>query len=375
MRIPLRALAEDRRVLDALAVLGCLFLTVLAVKASWSGLPRPVIAVAGLAGSLVQWRRRRWPRTAALVGSAAYLLSGNPGPWLVGVYSGASYGPRRQVWAVGLVGWAGFAGGSWVLDGRLPVSDAAWAAVATGLVVTTGLYTAAHRALAVSLRGQVDRAEAERRLRDDQARAAERTRIAHEMHDLLAHKVSLIALHAGALELTAAGSAPRLTESAALIRVTAREALEELRYVLGILRESTSDGPDPGEDLDSLVRAAERAGQRVELDDRAGPLPVAAARVVHRVVQEGLTNARKHAPGAAVRVTVIDREGRITVTVANGPAAARPLDLPGSGRGLVGLAERLRLVGGTLDSRRSDGGWRLVAEVPIPSTVELEEVA
>ena len=363
---------QDRRVVDTAAVLGCLFLTVLAVKASWSGLPRPVIAVTGTVGSLVQWRRLRWPGVAAAAGAAAFVLSGNPGPWLVGVYSGASYSPRRRVWLVGVAGWAGFAGMSWVSAGRLSVSDIAWSAVATGLVVAVGLYTAAHRALLASWRDQADQAVAERRLRDEQARTAERTRIAREMHDVLAHKVSLIAVHAGALELTADGAA---RDSAGLIRVTAREALQELRYVLGILRESTEDGPPP--DLGELVRVATGAGQRVELRDDVGPLPAPTARVVHRVVQEGLTNARKHAPGATVTVTVTGQPDRtVGVTVDNGAPTGPALDLPGTGGGLVGLAERVRLVGGTLHSGPHDAGWRLRAEVPWleRTAAELEEV-
>jgi signal transduction histidine kinase len=363
---------HDPRVVDATAVLGCLFLTVLAVKASWSGLPRPVIAVTGLAGSLSQWSRRRWPWVATVAGAAGYVFSGNPGPWVVGLYSGASYGRRRWVWLLGVTGWAGFAGASWLSAGSVSIGDTAWSAVAAGLVVAVGLYTAAHRALMASWRDQADQAVAERRLRDEQARAAERTRIAREMHDVLAHKVSLIAVHAGALELTAEGSA---RDSAGLIRVTARQALQELRYVLGILRESTQDGPAP--DLEELVRTATEAGQRVELADRAGPLPAPTARVVHRLVQEGLTNARKHAPGAPVAVTV-DRvgDGEVTVTVDNGAPADEPLDLPGSGNGLVGLAERIRLVGGTLHSGPSGGGWRLRASVPWldAAPADLEEV-
>ena len=363
---------QDRRVVDAAAVLGCLFLTVLAVKASWSGLPRPVIAVAGTLGSLVQWRRLRWPAIAAVVGSAAYLLSGNPGPWLVGVYSGASCSPRRRVWLVALAGWVGFEGLSWLVAGRLSATDIAWSAVATGLVVAVGLYTAARRALLESLRDQADRAVAERRLHDEQARAAERTRIAREMHDVLAHKVSLIALHAGALELTADGPSK---DSAGLIRVTAREALQELRYVLGILRESTEDGPAP--DVSELVRVATEAGQRVELRDDAPPLPAPTARVVHRVVQEGLTNARKHAPGATVTVTVTGQpDGTVEVTVDNGASQRAALDLPGTGAGLIGLAERVRLVGGTLHSGPHEHGWRLRAALPWleRTSAELEEV-
>ncbi|WP_449064451.1 sensor histidine kinase [Planomonospora algeriensis] len=384
------------RVVDAAAVLACLALTGLAAKAHWSALPWPVIVGAGVPGSLAQWWRRRWPQVATLAGAAAYALSGNPAPLLVGLYSGASYAPGRQVGVLAVVGWAGFAGWSWIDEGRLTVDSAVSSAVAAALVTALGLYTAARRALAASWRERAESAEAERRLRDERARSAERTRIAREMHDVLAHKVSLIALHAGALELSASGGSPRIEEGAALIRVTAREALQELRYVLGVLRAESAPpdapstprspappgarhpsdagtsgggGGEPFADLSSLVRASERAGQRVELHDRAGPLPPVTARVVYRVAQEGLTNAHKHAPDAPAAVSV-DRgdDGTVTVTVDNPPAIGAPADLPGSGAGLIGLAERVRLVGGTLHGgprgREEGGGWRLRAVLP-----------
>ncbi|GIH93483.1 sensor histidine kinase [Planobispora siamensis] len=359
------------RAVDAAAVLGCLVLTGFAAKAHWSPVPVAVIVAAGTAGGLAQWWRRRWPWAAAVAGAAAYPLSGNPGPLLVGLYSGASYAPRRQVWALAVAGWAGQTGLSWIEAGRLTADDAIWAAAGSLLVTALGRYAATRRELTASLLARAESAEAERRLRDEQARSAERARIAREMHDVLAHKVSLIALHAGALELTAGGSSPRVEQGAALIRVTAREALRELRYVLGVLREEpgSPDGGGPFGDLASLVRASEQAGQRVVLHDRAGPLPPAMTRVVHRVVQEGLTNAHRHAPDAPATVTVErGADGAVTVTVDNGPAGGAPADLPGTGSGLVGLAERVRLVGGTLDSgplgHGEGGGWRLRAVLP-----------
>lgn len=333
-----RRLAGDRRVVDTLLVVACLALTALAVKTPWSVLPRPVIAVAGVLGSVAQWHRRRWPATAA--GAMAYALSGNPGPLLVGLYSGVAHGSRRQAWVLGLVGWAGFASWSWLDVGRLTVRDAGYAAVAAGVVVVVGRYTATRNAL-----------------HEEQARAAERARIAGEMHDVLAHKVSLIALYAGALELHA-GDNTRFQEGTALIRLTAREALRELRSVLGMLR------AEPIADLASLVRASAQAGQPVELRDEAGPLKHApTARVVYRVVQEGLTNAHKHAPGARTTVSLTGGGPHVTVTVHN--EAGTPTDLPGAGAGLAGLTERLRLVGGTLRSGPTrDGGWELHATVP-----------
>jgi signal transduction histidine kinase len=192
------------------------------------------------------------------------------------------------------------------------------------------------------------------------------------MHDVLAHKVSLIALHAGALELHAGGDPARVQQGAALIRVTAREALQELREVLSLLQ-AAPGGPERPiawfPDLASLVEASTRAGQHVELRDDAGPLPPATARVVYRIVQEGLTNAHRYAPGAPTTVSVRGGDGGdVAVTVHNAPGAGAPIDLPGSGSGLVGLAERIRLVGGSLRSGPSgrDGrdGWQLQAVVP-----------
>jgi signal transduction histidine kinase len=358
------SLLQRRGVADGALVLACLALTALAVKASWSALPAPVVALAGIAGSAAQWWRRALPVPAAVAGAAAYALSGNPGPLLVGVYSGAVYGARRGAAVAGVAGWAGIAGWSWFDEGRLQADDLVFSAVGAVLIAGLGLYVAALRALRASWQERAERADTERILRDEQARAAERTRIAREMHDVLAHKVSLIALHAGALEVTT--DTARFQQGAGLIRVTAREALQELRAVLGVLQAApTAVAGDGFADLPALVLAATRAGQRVELRERAGPLPPGIARVVHRVAQEGLTNARKHAPGAPVTVTVErDEGGAVTVTVGNPAGGGAALDLPGSGAGLVGLAERVRLAGGTLHSGPVDGGWRLTAVVP-----------
>jgi signal transduction histidine kinase len=350
----------ERRVLDPALVLGCLALTALAAKGHWSPLPWPVIITAGTLGSAAQLVRRRWPIVAAVVGSAAYSLSGNPGPWLVGVYAGAAYAARKRVPVAGVAGWAGFAAWSWLDEGRLQSSDVAYAAVAAGTVVAIGVWVAARDN---GRREQAHQDEKDREVREERARTDERTRIAREMHDVLAHKVSLIALHAGALEVNATGDADRIREGAELIRVTAREALQELRGVLGVLQTGAVSAPDdPFADLDALVKAAVAAGQPVELRDRAGAQPPATARVLYRVVQEGLTNARKHAPGAPVTVDVEHGDdGTVTVTVENPLTVGEPLDLPGAGAGLVGLAERVRLAGGSIHSGQIQGRWQLRA--------------
>jgi signal transduction histidine kinase len=350
---------------DVALVAGCVALTVLAVKAHWSPLPRPVIAVAGLAGSAAQWQRRRWPMTAALAGSAAYALSGNPGPLLVGLYAGGSYGRRRRAWLPALAGWAGITAAFGIDAGRLRADDVAWAALGSALTVAVGRYAATRRDLTEAWRERAENA-------GERARSAERNRIAREMHDVVAHKVSLIALHAGALELTAGGSQTQVAQQAALIRTTAREALRDLRDVLGLLQDGPAvlDHGEPYPDLVSLVEAARRAGQDVELRDEAETLSPATARVAYRIAQEGLTNARKHAPGAPASVSVeLGSAGAVTVTVLNAPSVSEPMDLPGSGAGLIGLAERVRLAGGALHSGRTeDGGWRLRAVLPPAAT-------
>jgi Signal transduction histidine kinase len=361
-------LIEDRRVIDGALVVVGLGLTVLAVHGRWSVLPAWVVGVAGALGSLAQWPRRQWPSVALVAGAAGTALSGNPLLVFAGLYAAAVYAPRRQVWAYPVVAWVGCLGYSW-LDGAVDVVEAVGWALLVGLVTAVGAYVAARRSLVASLRDRAARAETERHLRDEQARAAERARIAREMHDVLAHKVSLIALHAGALELQAAAD-DRLRRSAALIRLTAREALQELRTVLGMLRTEEPGPPETSAlDLTSLVRTCVEAGQPVQLRDAAGPMPPATARVVNRIVQEGLTNARKHAPGAATTVTVDrDDSGAVTVLVRNDLVQAVPMDLPGSGSGLVGLAERVRLVGGTVSGGPVGGpgerGWELRAVVP-----------
>jgi signal transduction histidine kinase len=225
----------------------------------------------------------------------------------------------------------------------------------------------------VSLRDRAERAEAERELRSEQARLGERARIAQEMHDVLAHKVSLIALHAGGLEVNPAVGPDKVEGSAKLIRETARQAMEDLREVLGVLRSDVSvDGADlapvpQAADLERLVTASRDAGVSVAgefvLPD---DVPVSLGRTIYRVVQESLTNVHKHARGASTVVRVHGARGDgVTVTVTNvRPVAAGSL-LPGAGAGLVGLRERVQLVGGRLTTGpTAEGGWQVEAWLP-----------
>ena len=237
----------------------------------------------------------------------------------------------------------------------------------TGAALGWGLFVRARRQLVRSLREQADRA-------GDEAREAERRRIAREMHDVLAHRLSLLSVHAGALEFNPDAPAEEVAEAAGVIRESARAALEELRGVIGVLREdggeSLTEPPQPTlADLAALVEESRAAGMRItariELGDAA---PTAAAgRTAYRIAQEGLTNARKHAPGAAVTLTVHAPDGDLRVEVRSlapvAVAAGRPL--PGAGTGLIGLAERVTLAGGELEHGVDpDGAFVLRARLP-----------
>ncbi|WP_433273642.1 histidine kinase [Actinosynnema sp. CS-041913] len=189
------------------------------------------------------------------------------------------------------------------------------------------------------------------------ARARERARLAAEMHDLVGHELARAALHVGALEV-----APTLPEEH---RAAAREAragvtaaAERLADVVRLLRSDSA----PVSSVADVVSRARRDGLAVELvrDDSAGLDPVI-ARTVHRVVTEALTNVIKHAPRAAVTVAVARADG-VSVRVANGPA--RVAAATGGGQGLLGLAERVALVGGRFSARASDGGFEVVAHLP-----------
>ncbi|MCA6095206.1 histidine kinase [Streptomyces sp. SCA3-4] len=213
--------------------------------------------------------------------------------------------------------------------------------------------------------------EREQRLVAEQARLRERARIAQDMHDALGHDLSLIALSAGALKL-APGLADAHRAAAEDVRARAATAVERLGEVIGILREETQEAPAGPADFSiaRLVEGANASGLETALHtgEEAGEVPAVVERAAHRVVQEALTNVAKHAPGASARVHVAHTATETVVTVENaappaGTVAAGPL--PGGGRGLVGLDERVRLAGGTFThGPRGDGGFTVTARLP-----------
>jgi signal transduction histidine kinase len=315
------------------------------------------------------WFRRRWPVGVALATVPSLILSLSAGvASLIAVFN-VSF-RRRPAVALIMAGVHQVAIVGYYL---LWVSTYPfwavwlWALTENAALVALGMYLRARRQLLESLRERAEQAEATQHLLAEQARQAERARIAQEMHDVLAHRVSMMALQAGGLEVRPDLPAAEVRQTAGLIRSTARQALEELRGVIGVLRDSGSDeaprAPQPSlPDIARLVEDSRRAGINVQLDMRVetpDAAPAALGRDTYRIVREALTNVSKHAGGAAATVSVSGRPGdglRVTVRNRLPPRPAAGVPLPGAGLGLVGLAERVALSGGTLSHGPSPNG-------------------
>lgn len=240
-------------------------------------------------------------------------------------------------------------------------------------VVAWGALQQKQQDLVAVYRDRAARIERERELRAEQIQLAERARIARDMHDSVAHYMSLIALYAGGLEVAGADGKD-VGPTATTIRTTATKALDELRTVIGVLRDGTLAVPQQTRHertVQGLVDEARQAGQLVvaHLDDEALRAANPATEEAYRLVQEGLTNARKHAAGSLVTVRVRRDGPDLLVTVTNPVDRSAPA-LPGSGAGLVGLAERLTALGGAVEHEiigHGDGGaaeFRMHGRVP-----------
>jgi len=275
--------------------------------------------------------------------------------------------------------------GLWRPNGSLPYAWWAVLVIAAGAaLVGWGQGDRARQALLASLRERARRAEAEQASRVAEARVAERARIAREMHDVLAHRLTLLATYAGALEYRPDAPPEQLARAAGVVRAGVHQALDELREVITVLRDDDDvDGkhPLPGlADLDGLIAETRDAGTAVDVTRRVTQqedLPGGLGRTAYRVLQEGLTNARKHAPGRPVRVLLAGKPGgRLVVELANPVGPADPV-INGSGTGLIGLTERVRLAGGEIDhSISADGEFVLRAWLPWPAeTAETAESA
>ena len=338
--------------------------------------------VAGVAACALLPVLLRWPVHGAL--ALAALAAVSPAAIPAATFGTLHVAEWRRFAEAATVGAAGVVAGAvqglWRPFGGLPYIW--WLVIVIAVeaaLVAWGQLTQARRALIASLQERARRAEAEQGRRVAEARAAERTRIAREMHDVLAHRLSLLATYAGAIEYRPDATPDQASRAAGVVRAGAHQALDELREVITVLREDDGAGdaaqrPQPGlADLPRLVEESRDAGARVQMDDRVadtGELPGATGRTAYRVVQEGLTNARKHAPGEPVQVVVDGRPGgglliEIRNPVVNGQAAGPVIG--GSGTGLIGLTERVRLAGGELDHQAADGEFRLSARLLWPT--------
>jgi signal transduction histidine kinase len=209
--------------------------------------------------------------------------------------------------------------------------------------------------------------EHERLLVAQQVLATERARLAREMHDVVSHQVSLIAVRAGALQVSTADADTR--EAAATIRRLSAQTLDELRHMVGVLRASGSGPTDltPQPTLDQLHTLVTGSGIETRLDiDLPVDLPLPVQRAVYRTVQEGLTNIRKHAPGATAVVEIRHEDDTVRTTVTNTAPTRPPLALPSARHGLAGLRQRAELLGGTLHAGPTgEHGYRLRLLLPV----------
>ncbi|MBT1095188.1 sensor histidine kinase [Streptomyces sp. Tu102] len=391
-----------------------------------AGIPEAAGVVFGVLAGAVLVLRRRWPIAVVLVSIAVlpaqmgFLLG------IVGLYTlAASELPRRIIASLAGMSFVGtlIVTFVWVRQGvaRGELTFGDWvvpfASVTTALGVTApplllGLYVGARRRLMESLRERADSLERELQLlaeraeeRAEWARGEERTRIAREMHDVVAHRVSLMVVHAAALQAVARKDPEKAVKNAALVGDMGRQALTELREMLGVLRsgaatadrargavvplaavgaaaaaaadreltggdEGTAEGPCLSE-LEELIGQSAAAGMVVELSvegETRGYAP-RIEQTAYRVVQEALTNVHKHAAGAKTQVRLAHRMSEIAMQVENGPppepASASSARLPSGGNGLVGMKERVVALGGVFVSGPTDaGGFRVSAVIP-----------
>ncbi|WP_037808501.1 sensor histidine kinase [Streptomyces sp. NRRL F-2580] len=401
-----------------------------AVECAWegvtfareAGLPTAVgVAFGFVVGATLVLRRRR-PIAVVLVGIAVapaamgFLLS------VVGMYSLASSEvPRRIIATLASMSLVATfvvmylqTRGDVEADPKLVVALSGFVAVAlTVPPLLLGLYIGARRRLMESLQERADSLERELSLLADRAeeraewaRTEERTRIAREMHDVVAHRVSLMVVHAAALEAVAVKDPARAAKNAALVGDMGRQALTELREMLGVLRAAPkpavvgsggSGGPGgPGaaavvavpmapvalvggaeegpslDELEVLVGQSRAAGMVVEMlvqgEGAGAGYAAEVEQTAYRVVQEALTNCHKHAPGARVVVRLAHRDGEVAMQVENGPCEGKAdgVGLPSGGNGLVGMRERVLGLGGVFVSGPTDaGGFRVSAVLPV----------
>ncbi|MFF3845592.1 sensor histidine kinase [Streptomyces sp. NPDC002328] len=378
-----------------------------------AGIPAGVGVVFGFLTGSVLLVRRKYPIAVVLVSIAITPAQMGFLMGIVGLYTlAASELPRRIIGSLAAMQLVGALIVTFVQVRRDVVQDdltlgdwfVPFASITISLGLTApplllGLYVGARRRLMESLRERADSLERELQLlaeraeeRAEWARNEERTRIAREMHDVVAHRVSLMVVHAAALQAVARKDPEKAVKNAALVGDMGRQALTELREMLGVLRSSgegerrpvvaavaavavarvVEEGEGPClEELEELVGQSAAAGMVVELsvegDVRAYPPEI--EQTAFRVVQEALTNVHKHAAGAKTRVRLAHRVAEIAMQVENEPppeaGSASSARLPSGGNGLVGMKERVVGLGGVFVSGPTEaGGFRVSAVIP-----------
>jgi signal transduction histidine kinase len=326
-------------------------------------------------------RRRHLPATAAIVTTATVLLLGADQQWTASAIA-------AQLWVLYLLAARYRRRVSllvclpFLLNAVSPFAgqDGATFAVILLVLVVASLALGDARRLrgqAIAERDQSRRAAAA--AKRDQTAMAERARIARELHDVVAHHVSMIAIQADTARLATPGLPEQGRERLEAIGTTARDTMTELRRLLGVLRSDAGDdagkqadsrSPQPGLDrLDELVAGARGAGTPVRLvmAGPAGPLPPGVDLTAYRIVQEALTNARRHAPGAAVEIELRYTPDTLNLRVRDhGPAGPATERARPAGHGLLGMRERAAMVGGSLRTGTADGGGFVVeADLPV----------
>lgn len=341
--------------------------------------PQTLLVVDQWVGALAcaaVWLRRRWPVGLALAMIPVGFLSNTAGgAGLVAFFTLAVHRPFRYVGWIGGISMALVPLFFWLRpEPTLPyVAAVAFTVLLGANVIGWGMLVRSKRQLMLSLRDRAQRAETEARLRAEQAQQLAREAIAREMHDVLAHRLTLLSVHAGALEFRPDAPREEVARAAGVIRESAHEALQDLREIIGVLRAGEPDEagrPQPTlAALDALVAESREAGTKVTLLMRVtepAAVPASVGRTAYRIAQEGLTNARKHAPGTEVTVSVTGAPGEgLTVCVRNPAPEGEVPPVPGSGQGLIGLTERATLAGGRLEhGPREDGGFGVRAWLP-----------
>lgn len=348
----------------------------------WLAVADPLLGVASLV--LLRFRRRQPVPVAALLILVSAVATTAAGACMIAIISVATRRRSRELAVIAPL----YLASSFVWDEVFTASDQDWTTTVTNVVVqvlalvaaiAVGYSIGVRRDNIATLRERAETAEREQGLRVEQARSTERSRIAREMHDVLAHRISLIALNAGILSYREDLPPEQVREIAGTVRANADQAVQELRAVLGVLR--GSDEPDqpraPQPDLTDLEELLEevRLGDtsvvttvRVDL----AAVPETISRHAYRIIQEGLTNARKHAPGMPVTVSLSGEPGQgLDLTVVNQPRAyggaphTEAARHSGSGMGLLGVAERAGLSGGQL-TYGTDRSGRFVVRAWLP---------